>query len=777
MIGFELIRTAKLSANSNSKPPPECGAEGRMARPRKKPTEPTEADLAEKKAQHVRNEKNRRLNDALVNAAGREIGPIPRVKNPWRRAWALSSAQRFAETYLSEMFTTEEGERWPWSDSHISVFLKIDKAILGGKFVEAEPRAGGKTSRIIAGTLRAILGGLHPWVCVLAATGPKSHEIIDSIQTTFETNDLLLQDFPEAIFPIRALGRNSAKARQQTCEGRLTRMEWHDDIIRLANVPGSQCAGAIITAAGLESAGVRGQRKTMPDGTTKRPTLVLLDDPSTDEISNSPYQTDTRWRLINGAVLRMCPPDRPMSAMAAVTIIRKNDLAYRMVNSPQWNGVRSPMLISLPVHRRDTPVEIPHADWWDQYADELRDNHLDEADAIYASHNAGNFKPECIPLLDKPRDCRGCEFRMECMDADAIVSWKHRKHAVDRTAIQHAMNISILEPEMFAAEMQQAPLGDIMGSSRITPAQVCERISGLPMWDVPIEAAYLTAGIDVHKQILYYTICAWESDFTGQIIGYGTFPEQSTRWFRQADPPLPLSQMFPGLDENATIFAAVVKLCESFVHREFFKRTASGVTPMLLDRILIDGRYGTKLIAGVRRKLRSANLETILGVGIGPNKKPITMYDRNRAEGKKIGDNWYRPLTTGTQEYPHVMADVNYWKTQVQKGLSLSPGTRGALMLFGLPGSSDQHAPFAEAVAASEYPTEMPPDSYGRVVTVYQPFPHHPDNHPFDTLVYCAVGASIVGCHWPVDRAIGLQNILTGRPVVSYAQRLAARSA
>jgi len=724
-----------------------------MARPRKKPTKPTEAELAAKKEQYARSTLKRRESMDQVSAAGREIGPIPRVKNPWRREWASQSTQRFAETYLSEMFTSQEGVRWPWSDSHVKVFSKIDRAIGGGLLVEAEPRAGGKTSRIIAGVFRAILCGLHPWVCVIAATGPKSEQIIESIQTTLETNDRLANDFPEAIYPIRQLRRNAAKARQQTCMGRDTRMIWHSDEIMFPNIPGSPCAGAIITSTSLESAGIRGQRKTMPDGTTRRPTLVLLDDPQTDETANSPYQTETRWKLLNGAVLHMCPPDRPMSALAAVTVIREKDLADQMVDSPRWNGVRSPMLISLPVHRRDTPIGVPHADWWDQYAEKLLDNHLDEADAIYASQSAANFKPECVPLLDKPRPCHECEFREECMDADAIVSWKYRKHAVDQTAVQHAMNISILDPGMFAAEMQQRPLNAQMGSVRITPAQVCERISGLPMWEVPTEAAYLTAGIDVHKQILYFTVCAWESDFTGQVIGYGTAPEQPVRWFRQSDPPLPLDRVYPGLDENATIFAAVEKLCESLLHREFFKRSARGVTPMLIDRILIDGRYGTKLIHAVRRKLRSANLETILGVGIGPNKKPITMYDRERSAGKKIGDNWYRPLTTGTQEHPHVMADVNYWKTQVQKALALPMGTRGALMLFGLPGTADQHAPFAEAVAASEYPTEMPPDSYGRVVTVFTPFPGVTENHWFDSSVYAMIAASIVGCQWPVDRS------------------------
>lgn len=687
---------------------------------------------------------------AAVAAAGMEIGEIPKVKDAGRRKEALSSSEAFADIYLHRMFTSKvTGTKWPWADYHHEIFRRGDKAMQGGKFAVGAPRGGAKTNSIRAVVLRAVLGGLQKWGVILAATADKSEEHNKSIRIILETNAMLAEDFPEAIFPILALRRSAARAIKQTCGGRLTRMEWSSDCIVFPDIEGSACAGSIITTCGMEAADIRGQNRTMPDGSTLRPTFAMLDDPTTDEVSKSPYQTDKRWDVINGAVMHMCAPDAPLCMLAAVTVIETNDIADRLLNDPQWNSIRCPMLVSMPLHRAGTPTEIPHADFWDKYASELKDNHADRALAIYRDHAC---KPECVPLLDQPRPCKDCEIRMNCMDADAIVSWRHRRHAGDLTAIQHAMDIHIRNPRMFASEMQQRPLNSRIDSARITPAQVMRRISGLRMGDVPGEASHIVAAVDVHKAILYYSIAALENDYTGQVIEYGTFPKQPARWFRQADPPVPLSRVFPGLDENATIFAGVEALCDSLLKREFFKRSAAGVTPMQVEKLLVDGRYGTKLIHGVRRKLRSPVLETVLGVGIGPNKKPITMYDRSRATGNMVGDNWYRPLITNTQEFPHVMADVNYWKTQAQRALALAPGTRGAVTLFGEPGTEAEHEPWAEHVAGSEYPTEMPPDSFGRVVTVYAPFPGGPDNHWLDTFVYCFVAASILGCKFPVER-------------------------
>ena len=44
---------------------------------------------------------------------------------------------------------------------------------------------------------------------------------------------------------------------------------------------------------------------------------------------------------------------------------------------------------------------------------------------------------------------------------------------------------------------------------------------------MPLAATRVTAFIDVHDKLLFYCVCAWEEDFTGYVIDYGTFPDQS----------------------------------------------------------------------------------------------------------------------------------------------------------------------------------------------------------------------------------------------------------
>jgi len=58
------------------------------------------------------------------------------------------------------------------------------------------------------------------------------------------------------------------------------------------------------------------------------------------------------------------------------------------------------------------------------------------------------------------------------------------------------------------------------------------------------------------------------------------------------------------------------------------------------------------------------------------------------------GHFWYVPNVGRTAEFPHVMVDVNYWKTFVHAGLATAAGDRGCISLFGKDGAA--HELFAE---------------------------------------------------------------------------------
>jgi len=109
--------------------------------------------------------------------------------------------------------------------------------------------------------------------------------------------------------------------------------------------------------------------------------------------------------------------------------------------------------------------------------------------------------------------------------------------------------------------------------------------------------------------------------------------------------------------------------------------------------------------------------------------RPMSMY--RRKPGEVHGHNGYFPNVRGTQGFPHVAVDVNWWKTFVHGRLAVASGDPGALTLYGK--SADQHGLFAAHVAGSE--TWTVTQGYGRCVQEWQLNPARPDNHWLDCLV------------------------------------------
>ena len=48
------------------------------------------------------------------------------------------------------------------------------------------------------------------------------------------------------------------------------------------------------------------------------------------------------------------------------------------------------------------------------------------------------------------------------------------------------------------------------------------------------------------RRLLFWAVCGWESDFTGYGIEYGSFPEQSKRYYTLATAQPTLQQQFSG---------------------------------------------------------------------------------------------------------------------------------------------------------------------------------------------------------------------------------------
>jgi hypothetical protein len=226
-------------------------------------------------------ERARARNIALA-IAGRDIGELPSVVNAERKERAASDFRYFCESYFSLTF------HLPWSPDHLKVIAKIEQAVLrGGLFAMAMPRGSGKTTICECACIWAVLYGHREFVCLIGSDEGHAMDMLESVKMELDGNDLLLEDFPEVVYPIQCLDGIANRCNGQLYKGERTHIGWTAREIVLPTMPGSVASGAIIKVAGITGR-IRGMKYKRADGHTVRPSLVVLDDPQTDESARSP---------------------------------------------------------------------------------------------------------------------------------------------------------------------------------------------------------------------------------------------------------------------------------------------------------------------------------------------------------------------------------------------------------------------------------------------------------------------------------------------------------
>lgn len=172
---------------------------------------PKEEPLSYEEARRRQAERN-----ADKARTAQDIGELPVVVNPERRAAAEASFRVFCETYFPDVFY------FSWSPDHLRVVDKIERAVrTGGLFAMAMPRGSGKTVLCQTAVLWAALTGATPFVCLIAASAERSRDLLENIMVWLETNPLLGEDFPEVCYPIRCLERITNRQKGQKYHGEL----------------------------------------------------------------------------------------------------------------------------------------------------------------------------------------------------------------------------------------------------------------------------------------------------------------------------------------------------------------------------------------------------------------------------------------------------------------------------------------------------------------------------------------------------------------------------
>jgi len=646
-----------------------------------------------------------------LSEAGRDIGELPAVTDPERKERAESDFRFFCEAYFPRTF------HLPWSQDHLKVIARIEQAVLhGGLFALAMPRGSGKTSIAECACLWAVLYGHREFVCLIGASEVHAVEMLDSIKMELDGSDILEADFPEVVYPIRCLDGIANRCSGQLYKGERTHIGWTANEIVLPTMPGSMASAAIIKVAGITGR-IRGMKYKRADGQTVRPTLVVLDDPQTDESARSLSQCATRERILAGAVLGLAGPGKKISGIMPCTVIRPGDMADSVLDRekhPEWNGERTRMIYRFPSNEK----------LWAKYA-EVRAESL----------RAHGDQREATAFYEANRTA---------LDEGAEVAWPERFGHDEASAIQHAMNLKLQDEAAFFAEYQNEPLPEkgVEDEGLLTADQIAGKLNGMKRAEIPVGVTHLTMFIDVQGKLLYWVVAAFEEDFTGYVVDYGAYPDQRRAYFTLRDAQRTLQLAAKGTGLEGAIYAGLEHLTADYLNREW--RRDDGAM-MRVDRCLIDANWGTStdvVYQFCRQSTHAAVLLPSHGRFVGAASMPFAEYKRRR--GDRVGLNWRIPNVQGKRAVRHAIFDSNFWKSFVHARLAVPMGDRGCLSFFGR--DAEAHRLLSEHLT-SEYRVKT--EGRGRVVDEWRMRPEAQDNHWLDGLVGCAVAASIQGAILP----------------------------
>ena len=640
-----------------------------------------------------------------MSRSGRDIGDLPAVVNPKRKAACRRSLKKFLETYRADTFKLK------WSKDHLDVISKLERCILsGGLFAVAMPRGSGKTSITEGAGEWAYLYGHRRFTVIISSDKTAGESVLDSIRTEIECNPLYAEDFPEICYPIACLEGIANRCNGQTYQGDRTRIRWTGDTIAAPTIKGSKASGAMIMVAGL-TGGFRGLKHKTAEGSIVRPDFVILDDPQTDESARSPKQNEDRERIISGAVLGLAGPGKKIAAVMPCTVIVKGDMADRILDRklhPYWQGVRTKLLYSPPENDK----------LWNEYQQILEDELLTGGDGSQAT-----------AFYKKNR---------KRMDKGAKPAWPERYDEDEISAVQNAMNIKLRDPAAFAAEYQNEPLEDEINDQLAKAEDVAVKITSTARGEVPLACTKITAFVDVQEKVLWWTVAAWDEHFGGGVIDYGAFPEQSRRYFTLGDVRQTLRRAYPGTNRDGSIYKGVQALLDQLMGRVWHRE--DGAT-MPVDLALVDANWGATsnvVYQAIHDSVYASRVFPSHGRGITASSIPMSDY--RRQPGERVGLNWRIPNIKGKRTVRHVVYDTNFWKAFIHSQLKTPLGQRGCLSLF--KGSATVHRMFSEQVTAE---SAVKTSGRNRELLEFKPPPDRRDNHFLDCLTGCAVAASAVG--------------------------------
>lgn len=653
--------------------------------------------------------------------AGADIAPLPEVEDPERKASCEFDLALFLKSYFPKAFNK------PWGKTHIKVINKIQRAVLGGggTFAYGMRRRGGKTQIATGAAIWALLYGHKQFVVLVAANMKLSALIMADVKQRLQdkfTFSILHADFPEVCYPISQLAGAAMKAPKQHINGQRTEITWTQERVSLPIVEGSRCCRSIIHVASMESA-IRGLYANAIDGSVIRPSLVLVDDPSTRESAKSPAQNENRLRIIQDDV-RGLSGDQGLTILIPCTIMYDDDLSDQLLNPnrlPEWQGEKAKAVETFPKN------------------DKLWEEYFRIKDEDYKSGGDGRKATEFY------------KSNQVTMDEGAVLDWPDNIEPPFHSVLEQAMHLRHYNPEGFATEWQNEPLlpAGVDAGGRLEAQALRERAVNLDPWELPPGATHVTAGVDIQHKCIFWGVVAWRDDFGGVVIDYGVYPRQKTVHFKASNPTPSLEDAYPTLDLNSRMHAGLKWVTDYLFGQDNRPELAC-----------VDAKDRTlEVDAFCKQSLHRTALIPIQGIA----GKDVRLGSQ-KIQGQIRGNHWIvNPLTQG-RRCRHLIADSNYWKSFLRNRLKTAVGGQGALLL-----PKDCEGLIEHLTA--EQPSIKPNEAKGFEYEQWNMKPTRSENHWWDCLYYACVAASKLGLKFDAGSAAGVTVAPGAKPSLPQKRR------
>ncbi len=611
---------------------------------------------------------------------------IPLCQNVERRERALKDPELFLRTYFADRYYRK------FSRLHQTMIETIyDRAVHGGRQAIAAPRGVGKTELVKGMLVFLILAEIVRFPLVIAATSELAGRIYKDFRSKIANNDLLLADFPEVCFPIRALEGAPQRAAKQHIDGKLTRVVWTaNDYLSLPHTPGSPYGGVKMSYYGLDSA----FRGVNIEG--DRPDFVLIDDPETRESALSLDQIANRETMVDQDVAGLAGLGSNISIVLLTTVQNRYCFSWRVTDpkiKPAWNGKRFALIEKWPTNE----------ELWQTYV--AKRNQAQAAGDEFAIEAVEYYKANRIEM-DAGAKMLVEDYTPVEKDGEQLVV----------SALQAAYDkIADTSMAAFRTEYQNDPEEEeTIEGNGLTAGRVQSRIANEQQNQTPQDTECITFGLDIGKHASHWVKVAWRNPGIGTVMDYGVMETY-------------------GLAFNADQMAIEQALLGSL---ETWMKEAAECQPLI---VLIDsGAFSDAIYVACQK----------MGRPFFPSKG----WDvaRFRMPATKTGDKiplfhaYASKQSNGSWLYN---VNTEHWKTWVHQRFLVDSydetGERvaGSIALFNTLGDKKRHLSFAHHIVAEELQAIPLPGGAVKSKLVLK----SKNNHWLDAIALAAAGAGCVG--------------------------------